>query len=125
MGSSPDEPGREGAEGRRPVVLTRGFWIGRHEVTQGEWRALGGANPAHFAACGDRCPIENIDFHAMLAYANAVSAAAGLPRCYELTPPRCDDAWGSGATSCTGATFAGLECRGYRLPTAAQLAMKQ
>ena len=81
---------------------------------------LAGANPAYFTACGERCPIENIDFYAMLAYANAMSAAAGLPLCYELTPAKCDEAWGGGATSCTGATFAGLECRGYRLPTAAE-----
>ncbi len=94
MGSPPDEPGREGAETRRQVEITRGFWMRRHEVTQGEWRALAGANPAYFAACGESCPIENIDFYAMLAYANAVSAAAGLPRCYELAPPGCDEAWG-------------------------------
>jgi formylglycine-generating enzyme required for sulfatase activity len=120
MGSPPDEPAREGGETRRQVEITRGFWMGRHEVTQGEWRSLAGGNPAYFGACGEDCPIENVDFYAMLAYANAVSAAADLPKCYELTPPRCDGAWGGGATSCTGATFAGLECRGYRLPTAAE-----
>jgi formylglycine-generating enzyme required for sulfatase activity len=120
MGSPTDEPGREGAEQPRLVTISRAFWLGLHEVTQGEWRALATANPAYFAACGESCPIENIDFYAMLAYANAMSSAAGLERCYELTPPRCDDSWGSGATSCDSAAFVGLRCTGYRLPTAAE-----
>ena len=120
MGSPADEPGREGGEDRRSVTITRAFWIARREVTQAEWHAVTGANPAYFAACGESCPIENVDFYAMLAFANTRSQAAGLPRCYELTPPRCDETWGDGETSCTGATWSGLDCRGYRLPTAAE-----
>jgi formylglycine-generating enzyme required for sulfatase activity len=120
MGSPPDEPGREGGEDRRSVRITRGFWMQRHEVTQGEWKALAGANPAHFTACGETCPVENVDFYAALAYANAVSEAGGLASCYQLSPAGCASEWGSGDTACDGATFAGLDCGGYRLPTAAE-----
>jgi formylglycine-generating enzyme required for sulfatase activity len=120
MGSPPDEPGRETAESLRSVRLTRSYWMQRHEVTQAEWKMLGGENPAHFSSCGDRCPIENIDFYAMLAYANARSGAEGLGRCYQLSPAGCDQRWGSGVTSCQTAVFAGLDCDGYRLPTAAE-----
>ena len=32
---------------RKPTVtITRGFWIGKYEVTQGEYLAVTGANPS-------------------------------------------------------------------------------
>jgi len=30
------------------VVITKGFWIGKYEVTQEQWQALMGSNPSHF-----------------------------------------------------------------------------
>jgi hypothetical protein len=32
-----------------PVTLTRDFWIGKYEVTQGEFTAVLGRNPSHSA----------------------------------------------------------------------------
>lgn len=40
MGSPPGEPERFDSEDQVDVVLTRGFWIGKYEVTQGEWAQL-------------------------------------------------------------------------------------
>jgi formylglycine-generating enzyme required for sulfatase activity len=47
MGSPPDEEGREGLyigrksdETQRLVELTKGFWLGKYEVTQAQWTAL-------------------------------------------------------------------------------------
>jgi formylglycine-generating enzyme required for sulfatase activity len=45
MGSPSDEPGRRADEAQVRVTLTRGFWMGRTEVTQGEWRRICGAWP--------------------------------------------------------------------------------
>lgn len=45
MGGAPDEPGRRADEDQVPVTLTRGFWIGAFEVTQGEWRRVVGDFP--------------------------------------------------------------------------------
>lgn len=42
MGSPKDEPDRVHGEGHVAVTLTRGFWIGKFEVTQGEWRRVTG-----------------------------------------------------------------------------------
>ncbi|HEY9173312.1 MAG TPA: formylglycine-generating enzyme family protein [Verrucomicrobiae bacterium] len=48
MGSPADEPGRSIDEGpQTAVTLTRGFFIGRYEVTQSEYFALIGSNPSH------------------------------------------------------------------------------
>jgi formylglycine-generating enzyme required for sulfatase activity len=49
MGSSTNEPDRNIFEGPpTTVTLTRGFWIGKYEVTQGEYLAVTGENPSDF-----------------------------------------------------------------------------
>src|SRR6185503_15037103 len=49
MGSPTNEPDRNIFEGPpATVTLTRGFWIGKYEVTQGEYLAVTGENPSDF-----------------------------------------------------------------------------
>ncbi len=42
MGSPPGEPGRRPGEDQAEVRLTRGFWAGKYEVTQGDWTRVVG-----------------------------------------------------------------------------------
>ena len=42
MGSSPTETGHRPDEAQVTVTLTRGFWMGAFEVTQGEWKRIVG-----------------------------------------------------------------------------------
>ena len=49
MGSPASEPHRQTNEGpQTTVTLTRGFWIGKYEVTQGEYLSLMSTNPSQF-----------------------------------------------------------------------------
>ncbi len=41
------------------VSITRPFWIGKHEVTQGQWKAVMGSNPSGFQGDLER-PVENV-----------------------------------------------------------------
>jgi len=43
-------------------IVTEGFYIGRYEVTQGQWKAVMGNNPSHFNKCGDNCPVEMVSW---------------------------------------------------------------
>ena len=107
MGAPAGEPGRRADEyPQHSVTITRAFWLKRTEVTQGEWRDLMGTNPSYFSSCGGTCPVERVSWNDAVEYVNALSAREGLPRCYTGGP-------GSWA-------FAGLGCRGYRLPTEAE-----
>jgi formylglycine-generating enzyme len=45
MGSPLEEPERREDEDPVDVTITRGFWMGKYEVTQAEWSALMGAFP--------------------------------------------------------------------------------
>jgi len=124
--------GTPGATDRhRPYTATisRNYFVGRTEVTQGQWKAAtGGTNPACFQGPYDSCsednsrndaPVEQVDWYSAVAYANWVSSSQGLIPCYTLRG--CSDplrGWHDGShNDCTGATFSGLTCTGYRLPT--------
>ena len=45
------------------VRISRGFWLGKHEVTQAEWETFMGENPARFDGCGPDCPVANVSWH--------------------------------------------------------------
>lgn len=126
MGSPSTELGHmpgDAGESQHDVTFMYGFAMGVTEVTQGQWKAKsGGTNPSYFSNCGDDCPVEQVDWYSALAYANALSDAAELQSCYTLTD--CEDdsnGWQDGHhAGCTAATFVGLDCTGYRLPTEAE-----
>jgi formylglycine-generating enzyme required for sulfatase activity len=68
MGSSDDEIGHQPDEGPRTIVtLTHAFWIGKHEVTQGEYLAVTGENPSGFPGDLNR-PVESVSFFAASNY---------------------------------------------------------
>src|SRR5262249_33290000 len=66
MGSLASEPDRRGDEGPVEVRLTRGFWIGKFEVTQGQWKRLVGAfpdkPPTEEWGVGDDVPVYWVNF---------------------------------------------------------------
>ena len=45
MGSPPDEPDRRPGEDRVEVTITKGFWAGKFEVTQRDWKLVMGRLP--------------------------------------------------------------------------------
>ncbi|HEY3354418.1 MAG TPA: formylglycine-generating enzyme family protein [Polyangia bacterium] len=119
VGSPPSDPCRDADETQHWVTLTRAFELAQTEVTQLEYHAQMGQNPAKFTACGGTCPVETVTWHMAAAYANNVSTSAGLAACYDCT--------GTGATvSCapaaayTGGGHSIYDCPGYRLPTEAE-----
>jgi formylglycine-generating enzyme required for sulfatase activity len=38
------------------------YWMGKFEVTQGEYRKVMGVNPSNFKQCGDNCPVESVSW---------------------------------------------------------------
>ena len=55
-----------------PVTLTRDFWLGKYEVTQGEYEAVTGKNPSHFKGDTNR-PVEKVSYVDALTYCSTVT----------------------------------------------------
>ena len=65
MGSPEDELGHYDDETQHQVTITRGFWLGKCEVTQAQWEAVMGSNPSHFK--GLDLPVECVSWNDIAA----------------------------------------------------------
>lgn len=61
MGSPENEEGKDD-ETRHHVILKKAFWLGKYEVTQGQWQEIMGTNPSRFDACGKDCPVDQVSW---------------------------------------------------------------
>jgi formylglycine-generating enzyme required for sulfatase activity len=65
MGSPQSEPDRRPGENQVEVTLTKGFWMGKYEATQGQWKRVIGKLPGELTAElpeGDDFPVGNVNF---------------------------------------------------------------
>ena len=81
-GLQPKESCRSSNETQHQVTLTHGFHILSTEVTQDQFFAVMGYKPWSSTPCGGTCPVETVSWYEAAAYANALSAKAGLTACY-------------------------------------------
>lgn len=92
MGSPNNEPGRDTDEGPlTSVTLTDGFWLGKYEITQGQWQTIMGNNPSQFASAGEHAPVEQVSWDDATEFCRKISAlerqAGRLPSGYSYTLP--------------------------------------
>jgi len=92
MGSPRSEPERRPGEDQVEVTLSRGFWIGKFEVTQGEWQRVVGKFPGERnAGAGDAFPAYTVNFAEAEGFCRNLTeqarAAGGLPDGWEIRLP--------------------------------------
>ena len=75
MGSPLDEAGRFEDEPIHPVTLTKGFWLGKYEVTQAQWESVMSENRSRFKGA-DR-PVDNISWDDCKRFVSKVNVALG------------------------------------------------
>ena len=65
MGSPSSERGRSSDEGQHAVTLTQAFYLGKYEVTQAQWAAVMGSNPAGSSSYGhgDDYPVHYVSWN--------------------------------------------------------------
>jgi len=105
MGSPSDEPGRESDEDQHEVTLTKGYFMQTTEITQGQWKAVMGSNPASFYTCGDNCPVEKISWNDVQEFIAALNQQEGTSK-YRL-PTEAE--WEYAARAGSGLAFANGE----------------
>lgn len=70
--------GDGGASDEQPVhrVNIKAFKLGRHEVTQKQWRTVMGNNPSTFNGC-DECPVESVSWYAVQDFIKTLNQQYG------------------------------------------------
>jgi len=104
MGSPDDDKGAGNAEKpQHQVRITRPFFLGIHEVTQGQYQAVMGENPSQFKGSDD-LPVEQVSWLDAVLFCNKLSEQEKKTPFYRI--------------NVTEVTIAGGN--GYRLPTEAE-----
>ena len=75
MGSPKNEAGRFDDEPIHPVTLTKGFWLGKYEITQEQWESVMGENHSKFK--GPKRPVENISWDDCHKFVDRVNVTFG------------------------------------------------
>jgi uncharacterized repeat protein (TIGR02543 family) len=123
MGSPISEPERATGETQHEVTLTKGFYMGKYQVTQEQYEAVIGSNPSYFQTAVEgetgtpgKLPVEKVSWYDAVEFCNKLSALEGLQEVYTIsgrTP--------ASGNPITGATVtADWSKNGYRLPTEAE-----
>ncbi len=76
MGSPANEAGRGSDETQHRVTISKPFYMGVYEVTQGQYQAVTGRNPSRFK--GDDLPVEQVSWHDAVAFCKTLSERTGL-----------------------------------------------
>ncbi len=89
MGSPIDELGRRSREPQYEVTLTKGFWLGKYEVTQAQYEAVMKNNPSSHK--GANLPVENVNWNNAVNFCAKLTdrehSAGRLPQGYKYTLP--------------------------------------
>lgn len=57
------------------VRITKGFWMGKFEVTQKQWEMIMGNNPSDYKDCGGTaCPVEQVSWYDVQVYLKKLNA---------------------------------------------------
>ena len=102
----------------RHVWITKGFYIGKYEVTQEQFKTIMNESPSYWNSTNSysntaKNPVENISWYEALEFCNKLSINQGLTPCYS----------GEGSNNSFDESDT-IECdwsaNGYRLPTEAE-----
>lgn len=74
--------GSESDEKPLHTVTLDTFYMGKYQVTQGEWEEVMGGNPSRFK--GKNHPVEQVSWYDAVAFCNALSQKAGYGGCYRI-----------------------------------------
>jgi formylglycine-generating enzyme required for sulfatase activity len=69
----------DGRSDQRPVheACVNDFYLGKYEVTQGQWKTVMGNNPSHFKGCGDDCPVESVSWYDVQEFISRLKQRSG------------------------------------------------
>jgi len=63
-------------EAQHKVTLTKGFWLGKYEVTQRQWQSVMGSNPSKLNKAGLDAPVEKVSWNDCQKFLKKLTAPA-------------------------------------------------
>ncbi len=127
MGCTPEQGGEcDSDEYPAHAVQVSSFYIGKYEVTQGQWQVVMGDNPSYHTGCGTYCPVENIDWYSMIVFCNVLTLQqmGSSHRVYykdaAMTQPWSISDYSGGGVTPAASVYWNSDKNGYRLPTEAE-----
>jgi sulfatase modifying factor 1 len=94
MGSPADEAGHQRNEDQVDVTFTEGYWLGKHEVTQGQWKAVMSTTPwkgERFVKEDSDCPAVYVDWDDAMSFCQKLTekerSSGRLHRGWEYSLP--------------------------------------
>ncbi len=66
----------EGQADEKPdhAVCVDDYYLGKYEVTQGQWQSVMGNNPSFFKDCGEKCPVEQVSWNDIQEFIKKLNA---------------------------------------------------
>ena len=104
-------------------VTVSDFYMEATEVTQAEWTATMGSNPASGYGVGGTYPVYYVSWYSIIKYCNLRSMNEGLTPCYTISSSTDPAVWGTVPTSSNStwnAAICNWSANGYRLPSEAE-----
>lgn len=99
MGSPKSEKGRQWNEKRHRVVISKSFYMGETEVTQGQWEKLVGFNPSSFSDLGKNYPVDTISWNEAMEFIRVLNGWEGTRKYRLPTEAEWEYACRAGSTS--------------------------
>jgi formylglycine-generating enzyme required for sulfatase activity len=124
------DPDRDANGPQHSVTLTKGFYMGKYQVTQEQYQAVMGSNPSYFTSAVDgesgtpgKLPVEQVSWYDAIVFCNKLSVLEGLRPVYDINGKTDPANWGaipeySSKKWNKVVMVSGAD--GYRLPTEAQ-----
>ena len=110
------------AEPVHQVTLSRGFYLGKYQVTQDQYLAIMGTNPSSFSNDADpdevqgKRPVEQVTWYDAIEFCNKLSEKEKLKKVYTISNRTPE----TGYPITNAAVTADWSKNGYRLPTEAE-----
>lgn len=69
----------DGSPYERPLheVCVDDFYVGKYEITQGQWKAIMGNNPSRYKDWGDNCPVEKVSWNDIQEFISKLNQKTG------------------------------------------------
>jgi formylglycine-generating enzyme required for sulfatase activity len=69
----------DGSGNEKPVhgVCLDDFYLGKYEVTQGQWQSVMENNPSYFRDCGSNCPVEWVSWDDVQGFISRLNQKSG------------------------------------------------